>query len=457
MTELGPSFTPGPLRLALVHPTPYRAAMASLGFQQILRLAREDGLAAERVFLPSQGAPRSLESSTPLGDFPLLGISLAWEPEVAELIRMLDAVGIPALRQDRGPHHPRILLGGPVTSSNPEPLAPFVDAMLVGEADHTAVPALRGGLELEREDWLDLVQSLDGGFVPERQPEPPPLARPPAELLPARALLVAPEAALGDVFLVEGERGCHRRCTFCVMRRGQGPGMRVVPAQRVLDSIPAWAPRAGLVGAGISDHPELIELLEALLSREQGVGISSLRADRLAREPRLAHLLRQTGLRTLTVAADAASERLRQEIHKDLRTEHLQAAADLARAEGFSTVKLYVVIGLPGEEDEDMDELAQLALDLRQRAGRVRLALSPFVSKRHTPLDGQPFAGTKTIDRRVKRLKRLLKGRVELKPVSSRWAWVEHALSQGDRSTGLAALEAVRAGGRFADWRRALA
>ncbi len=456
MTELGPPFISGPLRLALVHPTPYRAAMASLGYQQILRLCREDGLAAERVFLPEDGPPRSLDSGAHLGEFPVLGISLAWEPELADLIRMLDAAGIPALRQERSPEHPRILLGGPVTSSNPEPLAPFVDAMLLGEADNTAAAALRGALDLEHERWLDLVQSLDGGFVPERTEQPPPQAQAPADLLPARALLVSPEAALGDVFLVEGERGCHRRCAFCVMRRGDGPGMRVVPAQRVLDAIPAWAPRAGLVGAGISDHPELIELLEALLAREQGVGISSLRADRLARQPRLAHLLRQTGLRTLTVAADAASERLRQAIHKDIRAEHLQAAADLARAEGFSALKLYSIIGLPGEEDEDMAELADLALDLARRAGRVRLSLSPFVAKRHTPLDNQPFAGTKTIDRRVKRLRRLLKGRVELKPVSSRWAWVEHQLSQGDRATGLAALAAVRAGGRFGDWRRAL-
>ncbi|MFH1465908.1 MAG: radical SAM protein [Pseudomonadota bacterium] len=447
--------------VALLYPASYRVGMASLGYQWIAHLLAEAGFAVERAFLPDEGwRPEdgpilTLESERPLGDFPLVAATVAWELELPGLVRALEASGIPAPRAERGPEHPALLLGGPLTFSNPRPLAAIADALLLGEADATVIPAVQAFFALDRVTWEARFASLEGGWAPHTgQAEPEP-ARAADALLPARARLWSPEADFADMALVEAERGCSRACAFCVMRRGEGPGMRVFAPERVLAAVPAGAPRVGLVGAAVGDHPRLTEILTALLDRGQGVGVSSLRADRLARQPDLAGLLRRAGYQTLTIAADAPSERLRVGIHKGIRAEDLLACSALAREHGFRAVKLYAMLGLPGETDEDVEELAAL---LRAMAAihPVDLALSPFVPKRRTPLAGAQYAGIKVVERRVARLERALRGVAGMRPVSARWAWVEAMLAQGGPEAGLAAVRATRAGGGFSAWKRAL-
>ncbi|MBN2800725.1 MAG: radical SAM protein [Deltaproteobacteria bacterium] len=463
--EQAPPFRAGGPRVGLVHPTPYKAAMASLGYQWILSLLRDAGLSAERIFLPEDMAGHlrekvpafSLESFTPASSFPILAVSMAYELELADLIRLLDLSGIPPLRADRGPDDPVILLGGPITWSNPHVLAPFVDAMLLGEADHTVVPAVSALFNTaDRGAWLQAVAALPGGYVPELHGLAlPQVAQAPDDLLPARSFILTPDSALPNMFLVEGERGCHRTCTFCVMRRQTGGGMRVVPPEKILSLVPPHATKVGLVGAGISDHPELVPLLQSLRDRGLGVGVSSLRADRIVRRPELARVLREAGSRTLTVASDAASGRLRQTLAKGIREDHLIQTARLSRELGYEVLKVYMMLGLPGETDEDLDELVRFTRELSGYA-RVALGVAPFVAKRHTPLDGAPFAGIKLVEQRLKRLQIGLRGKAEVRAVSARWAWVEYMLAQGGEAQGLAVLEAVRAGGRFTHFKRAL-
>ena len=460
--EVGPPFRPGPPEVVLAYPSAYRAGMSSLGYQVVLARLRAAGIAAERCFLPddvagherSRTPPMSEESLTPLGRFRVIGVSLAYELELAGLITLLRLAGIPPLRRDRGPDHPRILLGGPLTFSNPLPAAPFVDAMLIGGADGTCVPAFQAAFD-DREAWLDAVAALPGGYVPERHGEAlPPVAQADDALLPAASCILTPDTELSSMFLIEGERGCHRTCTFCVMRRSTNGGMRRVPAETLIERVPADVHKVGLVGAAISDHPELVPLLEALVGRGHQVSLSSLRADRIARKPRIAELLRQSGARSLTVASDAASERLRKDIEKGTTEAHLRACADVARELRFETLKVYMMLGVPGETDDDVDELVRFSLELSART-RVSLGVAPFVAKRNTPLDGVPFAGIKLVDSRLRRLTRGLRGRVEVKPTSARWAWVEWCLAQGGWAAGEAALAAVDAGGRFSDWQAA--
>ena len=467
--ETGPEFTPGPRRVAMVYPSPYRAAMSSLGYQWITTLLREDGLAAERAFLPddpqayraARAPVVTAESGTPLHRFPVLAVSLAYELEITGLFEILDLCGIPLLREDRGPHDPLILLGGPITMSNPLALAPFVDAMLLGEAEDTASPALHAVFECDtREAWLDAVGQLGGAYIPERDGNSLPVAtRAADERLPARSAWITPDAELSSMFLMEGERGCHRQCTFCVMRRGGNlGGMRLVSPERILELIPDHARKVGLVGAAISDHPQLPELLEQIVRSDRGVSLSSLRADRIARKPAIAKWLRESGARTLTVASDGASERLRKTIQKKTDEDYLVACAEQAGKLGFDTFKVYMMLGLPTETDEDVDELVRFTLELAKAAGRTRIAMgvAPFVAKMNTPLDGQPYAGIKVVDKRVKRLTKGLRGKAVVRPVSARWAWVEYELSQGGPESGLAAMDAWRAGAKFADWKRAL-
>jgi radical SAM superfamily enzyme YgiQ (UPF0313 family) len=254
------------------------------------------------------------------------------------------------------------------------------------------------------------------------------------------------------MFLIETERGCSRGCTYCVMRRSTNGGMRLVPKDVVLEKIPGDARRVGLVGAAVSDHPKIADIVRELAERGCTVGLSSLRPDRL-KEP-LVEALKLGGYRTLTTALDGASERLRGLIERRGREPHYVAAAQRARKVGMERLKLYLMIGLPGETDEDMDECARFVSELSAIVP-VSLGIAPFCAKRKTPLDGQPFAGIDVVTARLARLRKGLHGRADVRSTSAKWAWAEYCLAQGGEREGRALVPAVRAGGRFSDYRKA--
>lgn len=462
LREQGRPFPAGRRRVAMVYPSPYRAGMSSLGFQWIASLLSDAGFGVERVFLPddpdawrkARQPPLSLETGTPLTEFPLMAVSLAYELELAGLITLLDMAGIPALAAARRAHHPQVLLGGPLTFSNPLPAAPFVDAMLLGEAEETVVPAVEGFFDTGD---LDHVATLPGGYVPTLHGEALPVVAAASDaLLPARARLTSPDAELSNMFLIEGERGCHRGCTFCVMRRSTNGGMRLVTPEAITSFIPEHARKVGLVGAAISDHPQLVGLLQQLIDSGREVGVSSLRADRVALKPDIPRLLRAAGYQTLTVASDAPSQRLRRQMQKGTTEAHLLACAEAAREHRYRVLKVYMMVGVPDETDEDIDEL--IAFTRRLAAIHpVALGIAPFVPKRNTPLAEASFAGVRVVERRLERLTAGLKGcHAEVRPTSARWAWVEAMLALGGWQAGHQALAAVRAGGSFGDWKRAL-
>ncbi len=470
--ERGNRFTPGGPRVALLYPSPYRAGMSSLGFQWVLHLLREAGFSAERAFLPDDadapGAERmgvhTYEGRSPVGRFPVIGVSLAYELELAGLVTALRLAGIPPLAADRGPHDPVILIGGPLTFSNPLPAAPFADAMLLGEVEDVVVDAFSTAYDLamsgRRADVGPAIARLAGGYaLGVHGSRLPPIAKASDARLPARGPILAPEAELSDMFLIEGERGCHRQCTFCVMRRSTNGGMRLVGADAVLGFVPDEAKRVGLVGAAISDHPQLPELLSALVGSGREVGLSSLRADRVARKPEIARLLRAGGATTLTVASDAPSQRLRREISKGTTEAHLIDVAKQAAEHKFRQLKVYMMVGLPGETSDDLDELVRFTAELAA-IHPVALGVAPFVPKHNTPMAGAPFAGVKVVEAHLKRLQEGLRretgGRAELRPTSARWAWVEHQLAQAGPEAAGAVLAATAAGGAFSAWRSAL-
>jgi radical SAM superfamily enzyme YgiQ (UPF0313 family) len=256
------------------------------------------------------------------------------------------------------------------------------------------------------------------------------------------------------MFLLEAERGCSRGCTYCVMRRSTNGGMRIVDAERILALIPDDARKVGLVGAAVSDHPKIVQILDRLSAQGRQVSLSSLRPDRL--NDAFVAALRRAGAQILTTALDAPSQRLRDNISRKAREEHLLRVARLAHEHHYRRVKLYMMVGLPDEHDSDIDELVRFAAEL-SRIHPLALGIAPFVAKRNTPLDGQPFAGVKTVESRLRRLRHGLRGRVDVRATSARWAFVEHVLAQGGAVEGRAVLEAVKAGGRFGDYERAFA
>jgi len=455
--------------IALVYPSPYAVGMSSLGYQTVYRMLNGmPGVSAERAFLPDDARAareareplRTYESARPVGDFPIVAFSLAYELELAGLVDCLDLAGIPAFadeRAARGGNVPLIVIGGPLTFSNPVPAAPYADVMLLGESEETLpelVAALRD--EPERAALLAGLAARPGFYVPSiHGARLPAVAKANDENLPAFSRIRTPHTELADMFLIEPERGCHRGCTYCVMRRSTNGGMRLVAPEKVKSLIPDDARRIGLVGAAVTDHPGLPEILHHIVESGREVGISSLRADRLNDE--IVGLLKRGGYRTLTTASDGASEAMRERIQRKTKERHLIRAAQLAKAHGMKQLKLYLMLGLPGETMADIDELGRFSAELARIAPRVVLGIAPFVAKRNTPLDGAAFEPIDILDAKLARLRAAVAGRVTLRPTSPKWAWVEYRLAQGGVEAGRAAARAARAGGRFADWKAALA
>ena len=461
--EIGTIRREAPRRVALVYPSPYHVAMSSLGFQAIYGiLNRLDGWVAERAFLPDDvagwgRAPLvTYEAEQPVGGYDVIAFSVAYELELTGLFDCLTLAGLPLLAAERGAQHPLVVAGGPLTFSNPLPLGAFVDVVIVGEAEELA-PALLAAIDDEpnRAKLLDGLARRDGYWVPSIHGERlPAVAKADDSLLPARSTVVTPNTELRSMFLIEPERGCSRGCTYCVMRRSTNGGMRKVSPDVVLDAIPAHAKRVGLVGAAVTDHPKIAEIVRRLVDRGCEIGISSLRADRLTDE--FVGLLARGGYRTLTTASDGVSERLREIIQRKTKEKHLVRAAELARAHGMRGLKLYEMVGVPGETDDDIDELVRFAREL-SKVIPLALGVAPFVAKRNTPLDGAPYAGIREVEGKLERLRKGLRGAVDVRPTSARWAWVEYVLAQGGIEAGRRALAAHQAGGTFAAWKRAFA
>ncbi len=449
-------------RVALLYPSPYHVAMSSLGYQSIYGSLHDAGYGADRAFLPddleehrrARGPLVTYEMERPVGDYRLVAVSVAYELELTGLFDSLELAGIPVHAEARDDRHPFILAGGPLTFSNPLPLGPFVDAVLLGEAEELVkqAAAIVFGSRT-RDAALDALSGMEGMWIPSRDGERlPAVAKVEDGILPACSRIVTPNTELRSMFLIEPERGCSRGCTYCVMRRSTNGGMRIVPQDKVLGSIPDHARRVGLVGAAVTDHPKIAGIVRGLVESGREVGISSLRADRLTDE--LVGLLAQGGYRTLTTASDGASERMREIIQRKTKEKHLVRAAELARKHGMRALKLYEMVGLPDETDDDLDELIRFATEL-SRIIPLALGIAPFVAKRNTPLDGAPFAGLREVDEKLSRITKGLRGRVEVRPTSARWAWVEYVLAKGGIEAGHRALVAHRAGGKFSDWKRA--
>jgi radical SAM superfamily enzyme YgiQ (UPF0313 family) len=460
--ERGTILKSAPLRIALTYPSPYSVGMSSLGFQTIYRElnGREDTV-AERAFLPDDVDEHvrarqpllTYEGLRPLGDYPIVALSVAYENELAGVIQTLQLGGIPAIASERDPRrHPFVLMGGPLTFSNPTPLFHFADAVVMGEAEdviHHVIDALNE--HRTHDARLDALAAMPNVWVPARHGEAlAAIAK--CEKVPAYSQIITPDTELSDMFLIESERGCSRQCTYCVMRRSTNGGMRLAPEQEILSLVPEGAKKVGLVGAAVSDHPRIVDIVNTLADRGLGVGLSSLRPDRLT-DPFVA-ALKRGGYRTLTTAMDGPSVRLRAMLERRAKVEHLERCAELARAHGMQTLKLYLMIGLPTETDEDIDECVSFVTELSKRTP-IALGVAPFVSKRNTPLDKHAWAGIKVVEDRLDRLRKGLRGRADVRPTSARWAWVEYVLAQGGAREGMAVYDAVQRGGRFADYVKA--
>ena len=462
--ELGTIFKEAPIRVALVYPSPYHVGMSSLGFQSIYRVINErPGSVCERSFLPedpelyrrSNTPLFTYESQMPVGDADVVAISVAYETEVIGLIDVLDLSGIPRRHVDRATRDPLVIIGGPLTFSNPLPVAPFADVVVMGEGDELIGVLLDWYEDCEsKAGFLEEVALLPGVYVPHIHGEVlRPVAQAHDRFLPAYSPIITPHTELRDMHLVENARGCHRGCTFCVMRRTTNGGMRTVEPEVVLATIPEHARRVGLVGAATTDHPQILDIMRPIVDSGRELGLSSLRADRLHDE--FMELLVRGGAKTLTVASDGSSQRMRDFAKKHIKEKHLLRAAELVRDHKMKLLKLYMVIAYPGEEMADMDEMCDFVLELAKICP-VALGMSPLVAKKNTPLDGVPFEDKKSLEAKIKHVHKRLGRGVEIRSTSVRWSWIEYQLAQGGWSMADVAELAHKGGGNHNAWIGAL-
>ena len=455
--------------VVLCYPNSYRVAGSSLGLQVIYRaLNSRDSVACHRAVLPEDflaGGPmrgvNSLEFSKPLADYDAVCFSIAYELDIGHLALMLEASGIPPLAADRTDRHPAVIVGGPMTTSNVLPLGLFADVVVMGEADR-AVFTLLDWFEagLDRAAIIQAARDLAGLWVPSLHGDAVPnQLSVQGDDIPAIGVWHSPQAEFKNMMLLETNRGCPRYCKFCVVRAPVAP-VRSPELERVVAALdrPEYeqAPRVGFVGAAVSDWPHVKGAVKAAIERGKQIGISSLRADRLDEDDEFVDLLFQGGYRTMTVASDAPSQRMRGKMMKGLRERHLMGAAEQARRVGMRGFKMYVITGLPEETDADLDELIDFGQRLSKRISTA-ITMSPFVPKLHTPMAQSPFEPIDTQMKKLKRIQRGLGGRVDVRFDSPRQAWIEYRLSQGGIETGRAALEATRNGGGFAAWKAAFA
>jgi radical SAM family uncharacterized protein len=489
----------GRVSMALVYPNTYPVGMSNLGFQTIYRhLNALPDVVCERVFLPEPAEldemrrtstpPLSLESQRPLTDFQLIGFSVTYEGDYVNVLRLLEMARIPLRAAERRRHDPLILMGGVCAFSNPEPVAPFMDFVVVGEGEELVgelMQAYRDGYR-DRETFLDGLVGLEGIYIPERHEvsydadsalaDVKPVRGAPAVVAKRRlkqvdqfrtiAAVKTPNAEYGHMALLEVGKGCGRGCRFCLEGQVYRPVRHrsVAALRETVEQLAAQGEkRIGLVGACVSDYPWIGDLLKVVEDNGMELSISSLRADSLTDD--LVASLARGGHRTLTMAPEAGTERLRRAIRKTITDEQLMTACDLVRARGIPNLKTYFMIGQPTETPEDVAAIPDLARRMLERLrvldpsgrpfGKLTLSISSFVPKPWTPFQWAPFDGAASLSTKLEVIKRGVRSFSNIRVLheNPREAALQALLARGDRRVGDFLEAAARLDG---DWRRAL-
>jgi len=462
----------GRLPIALIYPNSYYVGMSSLGVHAIYRLLNSfPGVVCERVFWEPENQARksppvSLESQRPLADFAVLAFSVSYEVDCLNVVRILKAGGIPLYASERDASHPLVIAGGPVITANSRPLSPFFDVLCVGEAEPllpAMLPILREGAGEERSRLLGRLAALPGLYVP-RCHAGAPVVRQWLENLddfPSVSTVFTRDTELGDLCLIEVERGCGWGCPFCLGGSVFSP-VRFRSLEGLLAQAEAglkFRQRIGLVGPAVTDHPQVEELVDRLYRRGAGLSISSLRIKPLSGV--VLETLAKGGARSIALAPEAGSQRLRRLVKGGISEDDILEAVGRVAGLGIRQLKLYFMVGLPTETDDDIAEITKLALsckailDREQRGTRLVLNVAPFVPKAGTPFERLPMAPLAVLKQRLARLKRSLEpAGITLKDESPVWSEVQAVLSRGDIEVAgvLAGLEEAS----LAEWRRAV-
>ena len=491
----------GKISVALIYPNYYQVGMSNLGFQIVYGILNENpAIVSERAFLPEEEELSiykrtdrpllSFESQTPLQRFDLLAFSLSFQNDYPNVLTMLDLGKIPLLGKDRGEDHPLIVAGGVATFMNPEPLADFIDCFLLGEGEVILKRFFQAYLDLpssaaKRQEALRiLAEEVEGVYVPSLYrvtykgdgsigsfepsiPTIPPRVRAVRQVpykgpLP-RSEIITPSTEFSDTILVEVNRGCGIGCRFCAAGSVYRPPRAIEEEQILasLEGILAENNRIGLISPSASDLPGIERLTSYILDNGGDFSVASLRAGSLTKG--LIENLKRSSQKTLTIAPETGSERLRRVVNKKLTTEQIIEAIILIARTGLFHIKLYFMIGLPTETREDMKDIVSLVKSIRhyvikeskgrKRIGRIRLSINCFVPKPFTAFQWFPMDTVDSLKEKQTLLKRSLSGEggIGISFDVPKWAYIQSLLSMGDRRVGQMLLATHRNKG---DWRQ---
>lgn len=480
-------------KVAIVYPNTYFVGMSNLGLHIIyeeINLCNDS--VCERIFLPEKKELEaydktktplmSVETQRPMHQFDVVAFDVTFEMDYFHIPLMLRHGRVPIMGKDRTEFDPIVIAGGPCATFNPEPFADFIDAFIIGEGEGIVSRVLDiirdGKMEgLDRHAILRQLANISGVYVPSlyvpiysndgefkgyhiAEGAPKTIKRHFEMLTSGGETVVATNyTEFGAMYIIEVARGCGRHCRFCMA----GYCFRV-PRVRPLEILKEGVDRAeklgkkvGLMGAAISDYPEVDELVTYIRSKDMRYSCASLRADSLTQA--VVDGLADSGQKTITIAPETGSERLRRVINKGISEEHLQNAATLSAKSGIQHMRLYIMIGLPTETDEDIEAIVGLAERTQAHMaevgckGRLTLSINPFIPKPFTPFQWMAMDNQKTVEKKLQYIKKALQKnrRIEVLVESPKEAYIQGVLARGDRRLGavLAACAADRGSKSF--------
>ncbi len=484
-----PTTRGGDLSVCLIYPNRYHVGMSNLGFQTVYRLLNNaPGVVCERAFLPDSGDMKeyrasgcrlmTVESRREVASFDLVAFSISFEHDYLNLPLIFELAGIPPLALSRESSHPLILAGGAAIFLNPEPVADFLDLAVLGEAEPVLPPLLTLLLgEEERPELLKKAALLPGIYVPslliphyenellrgwDADGSAPERVRrvwaPMADTPPSSTAIFTPDTEFGEMALVEVSRGCPRGCRFCAAGFIYLP-FRQQPLQSILTQVDEglrFRKKIGLVGAAVSDYGELGPLCRAIINKGGTFSVSSLRIDGLNDE--MIQLLIKSGHKTVALAPEGGSQRLRDLINKGITQEDILAACDRLIGWDILNLKLYFIIGLPTETDDDLKEMVELITTIRERVvtaakknkrlGEIILSVNPFIPKPFTPFQWCAMNSLKELEQKENYLQRYFRGmaNIRFRMEPPRDALLQAFISRGHRSLSRFILKAHELG-----------
>ena len=465
-------------KVAIVYPNTYFVGMSNLGLHIIYEeINLHPSSVCERIFLPekkeldaydkTKTPLMSVETQRPMHQFDVVAFDVTFEMDYFHIPLMLRYGRVPVMSEDRTGFDPIVIAGGPCATFNPEPFADFIDAFIIGEGEGIVTAVLeriRKGRENgeSREETISALAQIDGVYVPvlytpqyddnkrfvgyDIADGAPKIIRRHFEPLTSggETVIATNFTEFGAMYIIEVARGCGRHCRFCMA----GYCFRV-PRVRPLDILKEGVDRAeklgkkvGLMGAAISDYPEVDELVTYIRSKDMRYSCASLRADSLTQA--VVDGLAESGQKTITIAPETGSERLRRVINKGISEENLRTAAQLSAKSGIQHMRLYIMIGLPTETDEDIDAIIGLAERTQAHMaevgckGRLTLSINPFIPKPFTPFQWMAMDHQKSVEKKLQYIKKSLQKnrRIEVLVESPKEAYIQGVLARGDRRLG---------------------